>query len=116
MISFGGEGGTIRCGLNIRRTHTWKRPWIAFIWCWYLYPSRTHDGGTYWQDELHRRVIYFRIRLFMRPFFIFERHEDNVLKELLVEKRLMALTQEEWSWYLPKEFIEKKSQGRWFGL
>lgn len=90
------EGEVLNPGLNIGfgwRGKSWQNPWIRFVWC-------SVDFNTYTKS-----IYYFRIRSFMRPWFIFWKSKESIINSYFSNNDLVAITREAYSDlvnYIPK--------------
>lgn len=78
MIHYTPEGTVGRIGLNIT-IGTWRKPYVTFRWVWYDITTRMLTS---------RR---FRIRLYLRPVFIWGRDESNVVNGWLWDNDFVAV-------------------------
>lgn len=86
MINICNEGQIINPGLNIGfgwRVGKWKNPWIRFIWC-------KIDLTDY---SIHHH--YFRIRTFMRPWFIYSKSKESIIENYCFERNMVIRSKEE---------------------
>ena len=86
MIHITNEGEIIQPGLNIGfgwRGKRWQNPWIRFIWCDVDFTDYT------------KSIYYFRLRTFMKPWFIYWGSKESIIENYCFERNLILKSKEE---------------------